>query len=116
MEINEADILATTYEDVMDVYRVVLTEDENTGVSSRGLKEVSKGVRCALSKSTLPVVDNSIGGAPVEYTVFCRPNVDVKEGDKIVLTRFDKVYELYVGYVMDYVSHKEIPVRRKERI
>lgn len=116
MDINEADILATTYEDVMDIYRVVLIEDEETGVSSRGLKEMSKGVRCALSKSTLPVIDNSMGGATVDYTVFCRPDVDVKEGDKIVLTRFGKVYELYVGYVMDYVSHKELPVRRKERI
>ena len=50
------------------------------------------------------------------YTVFCGLDVDIMEGDKIIVTqRNGKMTTLRVGEVFPYTRHKEFKVKRDDK-
>lgn len=112
----EADIFALTYEDRMDIYRSVKSVDED-GISKRGkLAAIESDIPCALSKKDLPVLSGETNNVVASEVVFCKPEIDVREGDILIITRYGKKRKYAVGMPFDYISHREIPVMFTERV
>ena len=115
---SDADIIATLYFDSMDIYRKEKVKDPNTGVTT--MQEVLKysGIQCALDKKDEVQTAGETGTAYISaaYKLFCRPTVDIKVGDKLVITYNGITGEFEAGEPYPYKSHIETPVIKKERV
>ena len=115
---RDADIIATLYFDFMDIYRKEKVKDPNTGVTT--MKEVLKysDIQCALDKKDEVQTAGETGTAYISsaYKLFCRPTVDIKPGDKLVITYNRRTEEFEAGEPYPYKSHIETPVTKKERV
>ena len=115
---SDADIIATLYFDSMDIYRKEKVKDPNTGVTT--MQEVLKysNLQCALDKKDEVTTAGEVGTAYISaaYKLFCRPTVDIKVGDKLVVTYNGRTEEFEAGDPYPYKSHQEVPVIKKERV
>lgn len=113
----ESNILALTYEDRMDVYRTKEVTDDETGISDRVEKKIYTNISCALSKKNNPIITQ---GEPnnhnVEHVVFCNPEINIENGDRLVITRYKKNTSYIASAPFKYYSHTEIPVTGLERV
>lgn len=112
---RESDILASTYNDLMNVIRYEEVEDES---HLSEMKEVVKylDVACELDKESTAYLTGDIASVVADYTIFTRPNIDVLEGDKLIITHLGRTYEGEAGLPFKYPSHLEVPVSIKERV
>ena len=90
---NEADILAMTYEDQCTVKRMEDVENPETNITSQKYISVYEDITCALSQTGL----GQAGGLAVvedadmmnvtisEYRLFTRPNIQFLKGDKVIV-------------------------------
>lgn len=113
----ESDILATTYNDVMNVYRNEYVTDD-VGMSLKTLVEKYIDVQCELDKvntSNDKFVEDFFA-VNAQYTIFTKPDLDIKAGDILVVKHRGIKYNLESGVPYFYSSHTEIPARLKERV
>lgn len=113
---TEADILATTYEDTVTVYRAfkdTLPGGESVFKSGLDGKVVYEDVECALSTHTGGKLQQSKSTAKTETTfcLFTRPEVDIQTNDFLVITHFGKKIEAVAGFPECMKSHNNIPVK-----
>ncbi len=115
---SDADIIATLYFDSMDIYRKEKIKNPNTGVTT--MRETLKysNLQCSLDKGSETTTAGETGTAYISaaYKLFCRPTVDIKIGDKLVITYNGRTEEFEAGEPYPYKSHQEIPVTKKERV
>lgn len=109
---RESDILASTYHDRMDIIRHVEVEDDSH-LTTMEPQTIKSNVLCELDKATTGYHYNEI---VIDYTVYTRPEEDVIEGDKLVITHLGRVYDCVAGIPFKWASHLEIPVTLKERV
>ena len=105
---TEADILATTYEDTVTVYRAfkdTLPGGESVFKSGLDGKVVYEDVECALSTHT------STAKTETTFCLFTRPEVDIQTNDFLVITHFGKKIEAVAGFPECMKSHNNIPVK-----
>ena len=90
--------LQMLYEDKADVYRV----KEEDGTIEPAL--VHEGIMCHLSLDSKPVINQGeeVATAESQYTLFCLPEEDVLEGDRVVVTHMGETHEYDVGTVFVY--------------
>lgn len=115
---NEADILAMTYEDLCTVKRMEDVEDPETNVTSQKYVSVYEEVQCALSQTglgqagRLAVVEDAdmLNVTISEYSLFTRPNIQIVKGDKILVKQkaSGKSFTLYTKEPFYYSSHCEV--------
>lgn len=115
-KMTEADILATTYEDTVTVYRAfkdTLPGGESVFKSGLDGKVVYEDVECALSTHTGGKLQQSKSTAKTETTfcLFTRPEVDIQTNDFLVITHFGKKIEAVAGFPECMKSHNNIPVK-----
>lgn len=108
---TEADILATTYEDTVTVYRAfkdTLPGGESVFKSGLDGKVVYEDVECALSTHTGGKLQQSKSTAKTETTfcLFTRPEVDIQTNDFLVITHFGKKIEAVVRTESSYFSNQ----------
>ena len=113
---TEADILATTYEDTVTVYRAfkdTLPGGESVFKSGLDGKVVYEDVECALSTHTGGKLQQSKSTAKTETTfcLFTRPEVDIQTNDFLVITHFGKKIDAVAGFPECMKSHNNIPVK-----
>ena len=115
---TEADILATTYEDTVTVYRPfkdVLPDGESIFRAGTEGRVVYENMECALSTHTGGELKQSKSTAKTEtkYSLFTRPEVDIQENDclVIVLGCSGKRIEAVAGFPEFMKSHNNIPVQ-----
>ncbi len=114
---DEADILATTYEDKVTVYRAfkdVLPGGESIFRSGLKGKAVCENVECALSTHTGGKLQQSKSTAKTDTTfcLFTRPEVDIQANDFLVIvTHRGKRIEAVAGFPECLKSHNNIPVK-----
>ena len=104
---TEADILATTYEDTVTVYRAfkdTLPGGESVFKSGLDGKVVYEDVKCALSTHTTAKTETT-------FCLFTRPEVDIQTNDFLVITHFGKKIEAVAGFPECMKSHNNIPVK-----
>lgn len=106
--------LERLWHDKMMIYRWV--EREVGGFTKNEEIEIAVDVKCKYSKGSLN--DTGTEGVPTlvnSYTLFCGLDVDIQEGDKIIITqRNGKQIELSVGEGFPYSNHQEFSVKRIE--
>ena len=118
---TEADILATTYDDSCTVYRPFKTVLENgETVFNDGVKGrvVYENLPCSLSRpsSSTPKKGTPTTVAPVEYTLFVRPEVDIQQSDTLVVLQQGHEIIVTAGRAAYYPSHNEIPAKLEKEM
>jgi len=115
---TEADILATTYEDTVTVYRPfkdVLPDGESIFKAGTDGRVVHEKMECALSTHTGGELRQSKSTAKTEtkYSLFTRPEADIQENDYLVVTLgcSGKRIEAVAGFPEFMKSHNNIPVK-----
>lgn len=116
---SEADILAATYHDKCTITRKSGTvKDESTKQSRQETVTVDQNVPCALSTARGGSINFSEGhgGYHSGYTLFCRPDVDIEAGDRLlVVTKAGRSYELWAGRPDTFAgSHTETPLSEEK--
>ncbi len=115
---TEADIIATTYEDEMIIWRKQEFEGEAGVTDSEPKKVYDTPIKCSVDAENLPSIgDTETANIVAVYTLTCRPDVDLKIGDKLVITIADKKVKTFIaGDPFLYSgSHLETPITLKER-
>lgn len=110
--------LESTYRDKAAVYRRVNVKDPDTGQTRQVEESVAEGVICALSSPSGAILDTGGGYGRTDgaYTLFCPPDADVREGDRLeVATEAGQTFSLRAGRPLVYISHAEIPVKEAKR-
>lgn len=113
---TEADILAATYTDTVTVYRPFKTSSD-TGETvfkkgKEGLK-VYDNVPCALSSHSGGQVSRteSAASAPVEYSLFTRPEINTEPNDFLEVMRLGKTEYYIAGVAERHISHNNVPLK-----
>lgn len=106
--------LQRLWKDRMDIYRwMEVTEGGFTRIEERLIHE---NVKCHYSKGSL--TDTGEDGVPTlinSYTLFCGLDVDLQEGDRVVVTqRNGRQVTLDVGEGFPYSTHQEFSVKRND--
>lgn len=116
--VTEADILATTYDDLCSVYRTaktVLASGET--VQERQL--VYELLPCSLSRPSggKRRRESPVPKADIDYTLFVRPEVEILAGDTLEVLQLGRRIVVQAGRAYRYPSHNEVSVTiAKERI
>lgn len=118
---TEADILATTYEDTVTVYRAfkdTLPNGESIFRTGSDGKKVNEETECALSTHTGGKLEQSKSTAKTETTfcLFTRPEIDIQANDFLVITHLGKRIEAVAGFPERMKSHNNIPIRLDKAI
>lgn len=118
---TEAEILATTYDDVMNVYRPqkVVVDGESKFLKGLDGEKIYSNIPCSLSSSSGGALDagEAVSKNTGSYVVFCKPTISIEENDYIDLrvqaSGMTKKYSLIAGKARIYPSHLYIPVREE---
>ncbi|WAW15286.1 hypothetical protein [Peptostreptococcus equinus] len=116
---TEVDILASTYSDSMNVYRYEEKENPFSHITDMGEVLKHSNILCELDYGQSGIsyaLAGETDGLNSDYTVFCRPEIDVIEGDKLVITHLGREYTCTAGLPFKWSSHLEIPVTMKKRV
>lgn len=94
--------LQALYTDTADVYRV----DEESGTI--GFQLLHSGIPCHLSLNTKPVLiqGEQLAQAQSQYTLYCAPETDIQEGDRLKVTHKGETAAYDVGAVFTYDLNK----------
>lgn len=112
---SETDILATTYFDTCTIYRPgpqELASGETVFQKGRKGRLVTDNVPCALSGHSGGGLQQSpsTAKAPVTFSLFTRPEVDVQAGDTLVIRRLGREIVAQAGLPDYQPSHNNIPL------
>ncbi len=116
---TEADILASTYDDEVTVYRPIkkkLASGESIFQSGeKGLK-IYEGIPCALSSHSggKLLQSASTASAETEYSLFTRPEAEVQVNDFLLILHRGLEYRMIAGNPSRMLSHNEIPLREEK--
>lgn len=108
-------LFSTMHSDKMDVIRH--TEITVNGFTRSQETKVYEAVPCRLSrKSLVSTGSDFVPNISNAYTLFCAPDVDLKEGDKVVITKAGRLYSLKVGEIFNYRNTLQALVTRNETV
>lgn len=109
-------VLERLWKDKMSIYR--WNTSVVNGITKNTLSAVPlySEIKCHLSKPKL--TDTGTDGAPSiinSYTLFCAIETDLKEGDRIIVTKKDgRTIVLDIGEGFPYKSHQEFSAKRDD--
>ena len=106
--------LARLWKDEMCIYRYV--DEVINGITKSKEKLISENVKCKYSKGNLSDIGEEVPSLENSYTIFCGLDVDIMEGDKIIVKqRNGKTITLKVGEGFPYSKHQEFKVKRDDK-
>ena len=106
--------LARLWKDKMSIYRYV--DEVVNGVTKSKENLIAENIKCKYSKGSLTDIGEEVPSLENRYTVFCGLDVDIVEGDKIIVTqRNGKNITLRAGEVFPYSKHQEFTVKRNDK-
>lgn len=115
---TEADILASTYDDLCSVYRPCKSLSED-GETEQLQRLVYEALPCSLSRPSggRRQREQPTPKAGADYTLFVRPEVEIKVSDILEIHQQGRLIKGIAGRGFYYPSHNEIPVTLfKERV
>jgi hypothetical protein len=114
MTLNSA-IFARLHNDKMTIFR--WEEVVIDGFTRHMEVEKYKDVQCRLSKEKLgKLKDEDIANITMSHKIFTGPDVDILEGDRVVVIHKGRTKEFKVGECFPYQSHQEVDVMRVEML
>jgi hypothetical protein len=97
----------------MDIYRWV--EETVGGFTKQKKEKIHENIKCHYSKGKLVDTGDGVPALINSHALFCGPDVDLREGDEVVVTqRNGKQVTLTVGEGFPYSSHQEYSVKRED--
>ncbi|MDO5096505.1 MAG: hypothetical protein Q4D65_08080 [Peptostreptococcaceae bacterium] len=111
---NEADILATTYNHTCTVIRPAPVA--NSHFDDFEMREIYQDVACAVSFTKGSFQGQSDTTQSIQYAaiLFVRPEIQILAGDRITARTEGIEIDFLAGEGMHYPSHNEIPLIRKD--
>jgi len=108
-------VLERLWKDRMDIYR---WKDVTEGRFTKQKPELIKSnVKCHYSKGRLVDTGDEVPTLENSHTLFCGTDVDLREGDKVIVTqRNGKRVTLIVGEGFAYSTHQEFSVKREDTV
>jgi len=104
-------VLERLWKDRMDIYRWV--EVIEGGFTKQKEELIHENVKCHYSKGRLVNTGDGVPTLINSYTLFCGPDVDLQEGDKVIVKqRNGRQVTLTVGEGFPYSTHQEFSVKR----
>ena len=104
------------YTDRVDIYRweKVKNEEMGTTITDNVLKY--KDVPCRISQKALGTNNQTQAENNIAYEtkLFISPDIEVKQGDRFIVTRGYKPRKYTAGEPFLYPTHQEISIERKE--
>lgn len=118
---NEADILALTYEDKVTVYRAfkkILPTGESVFKKDLEGEVIYLDKECALSSQSGGKLSQtaSIAKIPTEYSLFTRPEIDIQPNDYLVVLHLGKSIVAIAGLAARLTSHNNIPLKLEKEV
>ena len=118
---NEADILALTYEDKVTVYRAFKdTLSSGESVFKKGFEGqlIYSDKECALSGQSGGKINQSASTArtPTEHLLFTRPEIDIQPNDYLVISHLGKNVVAVAGLAERLSSHNNIPIKIEKEV
>ena len=107
--------LARLWKDKMNIYRYV--DEVIEGITKNKEKLIAENIKCKYSKGGLSNIgEDEVPSLQNSYTIFCGLDVDIMEGDKIIVTQSNgKKITLRVGEGFPYSKHQEFKVKRDDK-
>lgn len=118
---NEAEILALTYYDRMNVYRpfkdTLIETGESVFYDGLDGKKIYIDIPCALSSFSGGKASKTEASVRVEsdYKLFYDPSVRIEKNDMIECWHEGRYYILTAGKEMAFPSHCELPVNEVKK-
>lgn len=119
---TEADILATTYEDRVTVYRA-FKDTLPSGETIFKVKEegqiIYTGIPCALSTHTGGSLNRELpaGSVPTQYSLFVHPEIEIEPNNYLLISHRGRITKALAGLADRQSSHNEVPlILEKERV
>jgi hypothetical protein len=111
---SEADILASTYEDRVTVYRAFKETLNGETVFQKGLagKLICSDMPCALSGQSGGRLHRSasVASASADYFLYVRPEMDIQPNDYLEVSKEGAKILLVAGRAVRFPSHNCIPL------
>ena len=108
-------VLQRLWKDRMDIYRY--EEYEEDGFTKMRKEKIYENVKCHYSKGRLVDIGEEVPTLVNSHTLFCGSDVDLQEGDRVVVTqRNGKQISLSVGEGFSYSTHQEFSVKRDDKV
>lgn len=105
--------LKRLWNDKMDIYRWV--EFDKDGITKSKEELIHSDVKCHYSKGSLADTGEGVPTLINSHTLFCNFDTDIKEGDKVIITRQNRSkVTLTVGEGVPYSKHMEFSVKRSD--
>jgi hypothetical protein len=111
--------LEMLWNDRMDIYHYTdVTDDDGTTHKEKPTTPTYTNIKCHYSKGSLSTAgDQSVPEIINNYMLFCGINVDLWEGDEIIVTqRNGRTVKLSVGEGFPYSDHQEFSVTRSDKV
>lgn len=104
------------YEDRCTIYRYQKTTDPDTGETVLKPVAIYSDQKCHVSQKTLGTNNQTDAQNNIAYEtkLFIAPELDIKQGDMIAVTRGTVTRKYEAGEPFLYPSHQEISIQRKE--
>lgn len=101
------------WKDKLNLYRWESLTADNITKSKKVLKDTD--VKCHYSKRSLSNAGEDIPTLNNSYSLFCGVDIDIKEGDEVIVTqRNGRQVTLSVGEIFPYSNHQEAIVKRSD--
>lgn len=111
---TERQAIESTYDDTCAIYRRVNTVNPDTKITSQTEQLIVSEVRCALSKKTNTLNNEKTSSIRNVMTLFTAPEVDIKAGDKIVVTCLSgQIKTCIAADPFIYQSHMEVELTQE---
>ena len=114
----ESILQSVMYHDCASIYRLV---PGNAADGSDDYEDaealVAKDVPCKLSqygKELLASKTERALSVKIDLRLCCARDVDIREGDRVVVSHQGQTFELFAGTRFVYPTHAEVSVRRSE--
>lgn len=104
------------YEDACTIYRYQDTTDPDTGETVQKPVAVYLDQPCRLSQKALGTNGQTDAQNDIRYEtkLFIAPEIEIKQGDMIEVTRGTVTRKYEAGEPFLYPSHQEVSIQRKE--
>ena len=105
------------YKDTATISRRVITKDEITGVTKAEYQVICEEFPCKLSqygKELSAHRDDRTQHITEDLRLTCDPDIVIMEDDVLNVLHEGKMFKLIAGTAFNYVTHKEISLRRRK--
>lgn len=104
------------YKDTAKVSRAVKGRNATTGAAELSYQTIYEELPCKLSqyKDINAYEDDRVQSISLDFRLTCDPEIIIKEDDVVDVVHEGETFKLVAGTSFNYVTHKEISMRRRK--